>query len=573
MKTRILVLLVLAWLGGGAPDDPLLANGDFEARARGDAIAGWTLELGAQNGATKPESKVELDKKEKHGGKASLRFSGDRNTRGWLIAKQEIPVRPGGDYTLEGWTKTAGVAPNGFGLDNCYIGLVFFDAAGSFLTRDFQFPAKPDSGWTKQRSRLTAGPNAHTGYVYVFLSMLGELWVDDLTLAIEGGEPLPEPELVFAESFTKAKRLPSKFKKEVGATNGPGGTEAQVAVDGEVASDGDRSLRLSGDLNTRKWYSINRTEKAEPGELFRFQASVRAEDVHREGIQFDNLHLRLVFLDKKGDTVGPAQYGQPGDGSYDWKPVVVEGVAPEGTKKVLAGIFLSKSGTAWFDELELWKEEGFPPPYSNWETVKVKGIVLRHAADHPEASRMKAYAQSLRASKAATCQALEVEFEEDITVFLYKSNEEGKLLTGGNLDFADPKGRAVHQGWNSYIGHEMVHVIAHNTLQYGRTGILGEGIAVWLNGQPAERHHRRAQELLGAGELPSVERLLSAFREESNGYPAAGSFCGFLLEAHGLELFKQVYPLEDPSAKAKELVGLSFPEMEADWHELLEKYR
>ena len=131
----------------------------------------------------------------------------------------------------------------------------------------------------------------------------------------------------------------------------------------------------------------------------------------------------------------------------------------------------------------------------------------------------------------------------------------------------------MHQRWNSYIGHEMVHVIAHTTLQYGRTGILGEGLAVWLNGQPPERHHRRAQELLAAGELPSVERLLTAFREEPNGYPAAGSFCGFLIETHGLELFKEVYPLEDPSARAKELVGQSFVEMEADWHALLQKYR
>ena len=119
----------------------------------------------------------------------------------------------------------------------------------------------------------------------------------------------------------------------------------------------------------------------------------------------------------------------------------------------------------------------------------------------------------------------------------------------------------------------MVHVIAHTQLGYGQSGILGEGIAVWLNGQPPERHHRRAQELRANGELPAVERLLSAFREEPNGYPAAGSFCGFLIEAHGLELFKEIYPLQDPSAGASERLGQSLVEMEADWHSLLEKYR
>ena len=47
------------------------------------AIAVLPLTLGAQNGATIPESKVELDAKEKHGGKTSLHLSGDASTRGW----------------------------------------------------------------------------------------------------------------------------------------------------------------------------------------------------------------------------------------------------------------------------------------------------------------------------------------------------------------------------------------------------------------------------------------------------------------------------------------------------------
>ena len=116
-------MLAMLWiatlvLGGGTPLP--LANGGFEEKAAKDgAPTGWTLEMGAQNGATKPESKVELDTKEKHGGKAALHLSGDTSTRGWRILKQPIEVRPGGKYTLEAWTKTVGVKGNGFGIDNC----------------------------------------------------------------------------------------------------------------------------------------------------------------------------------------------------------------------------------------------------------------------------------------------------------------------------------------------------------------------------------------------------------------------------------------------------------------------
>lgn len=144
------------------------------------------------------------------------------------------------------------------------------------------------------------------------------------------------------------------------------------------------------------------------------------------------------------------------------------------------------------------------------------------------------------------------------------------LLTGASLDFADPQNRRVHQRWESYVAHEMVHVIAHNTLQYSKTGILGEGIAVWLNGQYRD-HHGDAKKLLDEGKPPSMKDLLERFRELDQAYPAAGSFCGFLVETCGLDVFKQIYPLPDPSTKLKELEGKSFEELEPDWHEHLRK--
>ncbi len=553
--------------------DKSLLNGSFEDKpSKQDAIPGWTLELGAQNGAPAPESTVEIDRQENHGGKASLHFSGNPGTRGWRIAKQAIEVRPGGEYRLEVWTKTHAVSANGFGLDNCYVGLFLFDANGELVARQLALPTKPDSEWTKHELSLTAPATVRTAYVYAFLSMLGELWVDDLVLSIQGGERIAAPEVVFREDFTKLARLGDDWQRKVGATNGTGGEDSMVEVDFERGAEGSpRSLHLAGSAATLRWSHLLREFPAKPGELFRWSGPVSAENVRAEGPQFQNLHLNLLFLDAGGEPLGQARFAQLEPGTHDWTALAVEAQAPEGAKRVQAGLFLSMSGDAWFDDLELTRAKGVPLPYSDWPTLEGKGVVLRHSPSHPYASQMKAKLSELEQSKKATCRALEVEFPEKITVFLYKDPDEGRRMTGGSLDFADPPGRRVHQRWDSYIGHEMVHVIAHTTLQNSRTGILGEGIAVWLNGQ-ARNHHADARKLLDESKLPSVLDMLERFGELENGYPAAGSFCGFLIETQGLEVFKALYPLEDPSAKLAELKGASFLDLEPAWHEHLRKF-
>lgn len=551
---------------------PLVNNGFEEKTAKDGAPPGWTLELGAQNGATKPESKVEIDSKEKHGGKASLHLSGDTSTRGWRILKQPIEVRPGGKYTLEAWAKTDGIAPNGFGLDNCYVGVFFFDAEGEAAGIQRASPTRPTSAWTKLTVSVTPTARARKGYVYVFLSMLGDLWVDDLALSIEGGERIPAPVVVFTEDFAKQKTLSSEWKKKVGATNGTGGEDSVLRIDNARGSEGSpNSLHLAGGANTMRWTHLTREFPAEPGDLFRWSAVAKAENVRREGPQFANLHVNLVFLDGKANAIGAARFGSLEAGTHDWTPLAVEGTAPEGTKKVAVGVFLSMSGDAWFDRFELTREKGLPVPYGDWITLTGKGVTLRYSPQDPHANEMKAKLAELEQSKRTTCRALEVEFPDMITVFLYASAAQGKELTGGDLDFADPKNRRVHQSWDSFIGHEMVHVIAHNALQYGKTGILGEGIAVWLNGQRGN-HHTVARELLDKKGLASITDLLQRFREVKDSYPASGSFTGFLIETYGLDVFKEIYPLDDPSARLKELKGKSFDELEADWHAHLAKF-
>ena len=461
--TLLLALALVAAQDGG------LVNPGFERPLE----EGWTVAIGATNGGESPASTVERDEDEAHGGRASLHFSGDGATRGWRIVKQDLPLHPGGRYELSAWTKTAGVTREGNQFHNCYLMLIFRDAAGSTAARVFDTPGLPTSDWTRRTVRTTAPWHATEAELMIFLSMTGDFWVDDLELSIEEGA---ERELLFRETFEKAKKLPSKWKTRIGARNGSGGEDSRIEVDAERgAGDSKRSLRLSGNADTRRWHHVNRTAKVETGRVYQLEADVRTNGVAQEGIQFANLHMNLQFLDKKGNPLATAAFEDLGTGDSVWTRRAVRATAPDGAASVRAGLFLSMTGTVWFDDVELWSQPNDDERYTDWEVLGSKEVYLRYPPDHPNAKEMKAYLRRLRDSRAATCRALKVDFPEPITVFIYTDNDQGRRLTGGSLDFADPKGRKVHQGWNSYIGHEMVHVIAHNQLGYGKTGILGGG--------------------------------------------------------------------------------------------------
>src|SRR5262249_55464060 len=152
--------------------------------------------------------------------------------------------------------------------------------------RQLVLPKQPDEAWTKRTLDLTAAPNAHKAYVYVLLSMLGDLWVDDLALTITGGERPGGPELLVREDFPDAKHPRRGWKKKIGANNGTGGNDSKVEIDPERgAADSPRSLHLSGDAATLHWNHLSREFPAEPGQLWHWSGKVASEDVRREGPQ------------------------------------------------------------------------------------------------------------------------------------------------------------------------------------------------------------------------------------------------------------------------------------------------
>ncbi len=553
-----------------------LANGDFEATTSTGAIPHWTLEVGARNGGTDAASRVDLDTSVRHGGQASLHFSGDDKVRTWLAASQEFEGRPGATYTLGAFAKTLNVrSEKGQGTNvqqysNAYVAIFLRSADGQIVAKDYARATLPTADWEKVTAKVTAPETTRSAEVYVFLSMSGDMWVDDLDLDVAGGKALPPPELVLSEGFENATTMPAQWNEVLGASNAPGGPRSLIALDPDVGESGSpRSLHLSGDGSTTKWFQCVREFEALPGDTFYLAASFKTKDVRKEGLQFPNLHMGLAFRGMDGRSLGSAVYASGPLGTNDWKRVEARALAPEGTTKVELSAFLSMSGDAWIDRIELKRRGGGTPAYGDWMTMDSQHVLVRYPKDHPRRSDMRAYAARLDAAYEAIRTKLGIDFNDKVTVFLYVSDEQGRRFTGRTLAFAAPEDRTVHQKIDNTIGHELVHVLAL-AVGYAQVPLFGEGLAVWLDGETEQSHHDRAAQLLRDQKLPSLENLLAHFRaDEAVTYPAAGSFVGFVIETCGIDALKRIYLAPDPVASAPVTLGHGLDELDQMWRGFL----
>ena len=577
----MLVTLALCWILAAAQGE-LVGNAGFEEQgSRDDPVPSWTLVIGARNGGEEPVSEVSLDRKVRHSGRSSLHFSADRKTFAFQIISQEIEARPGGTYRLSSFVRTKNVRHerNAKGINqfnNCYLALFLFDANGEVVARDVGTPTKPyTEDWESLTLQVMAPDSVRRAEVKMFLSISGDVWFDDLHVEIDGGRLVPAPAPVFHDDLEGIKSLPSSWLLEEGARNGGDSPESTIEIARRKgAGKSKHSMHLSGSKKTLLWRSANRYFAATPGDAFLFSATVSAEQVKAEenvlGVQqFANFHLRIVFFDDEGKTLGAPQFVHPGFGTYDWKQVAVRAVAPEGATRGLVGIFLSVSGEAWIDDLELTRQPGGTPAFEGWRSLETARLVLRFPPDHALAGEMGSYGARLEEALDRITSVLGVEVSDPITVYLYRDASQGRALTGRDLAYAEPERRAVHQDASHTPGHELAHVVALQ-LGYAQTGLLGEGLAVWLNGASPEAHHERARELLAKGEPPSMDELLGDFRGQTSGYPAAGSFCGWLIETHGLDALSRLYPSKDLDAAAQAALGRSMADLDTAWRRSLQ---
>jgi len=123
--------------------------------------------------------------------------------------------------------------------------------------------------------------------------------------------------------------------------------------------------------------------------------------------------------------------------------------------------------------------------------------------------------------------------------------------------------------------HEMVHIYAPHDNRF-----LAEGLAVYLHTRLAanrafpnfdeELHRAAARNLAKAPSLQALDavrtpRPLSTVMDEQTAYILAGSYVGFLIERHGLDLFRKLYGTGNYAA----VYGKAFDLMEGEWRNSL----
>jgi hypothetical protein len=140
----------------------------------------------------------------------------------------------------------------------------------------------------------------------------------------------------------------------------------------------------------------------------------------------------------------------------------------------------------------------------------------------------------------------------------------------------------VHPGGVPDFGmavHENTHIYMYLNWSDESTSFMSEGIAKHVEAMATDReeNHRMTVDFLKSQELFPLEELLPhnigiAGAKTTVGYPASGSFSGFLIEKFGMKRFKDAYILESRSEEAKErentwlkAFGKSLEDLEKEW--------
>lgn len=152
----------------------LLPNGDFRDWTDGRPD-GWKVDIGAMNGADQPKSEIiQLDG-------PALALRGNASTMAWHSLSQELSLRKGRTYTLEFEARSENVQRQGRQHDNCFVGLMSFDANGNRADMPIQDLSRVPR-WKKHRIDFRVPPNAETTQALIFLSKSGTLSVKNLSV-------------------------------------------------------------------------------------------------------------------------------------------------------------------------------------------------------------------------------------------------------------------------------------------------------------------------------------------------------------------------------------------------------
>ena len=211
--------------------ESLVVNGDLLAWTDG-VPDDWTVGVGAKNGGERPGSEVEaID-----GGGVVLR--GTATTMAWHNLSQDLALEGGKTYAVSFEARSKGVRREGRQYDNCYVGLMSFDAAGERVEMAIQDVSRVPR-WKRHRVNYAVPRNAARTQLLVFLSKSGELAVKNVRVVeATAGDAFAEltESLMRNYSFSALKaidwrRFTDRFRADAEAAESP---EAFADVIGEM---------------------------------------------------------------------------------------------------------------------------------------------------------------------------------------------------------------------------------------------------------------------------------------------------------------------------------------------------
>lgn len=251
-----------------------------------------------------------------------------------------------------------------------------------------------------------------------------------------------------------------------------------------------------------------------------------------------------------------------------------------------------------------WEQSGQPPESKdlisrlhlkikgNFEKVETANFHIRFRSEVLPAQEMQALAQTnekaitflfdcFKEDKDLKWQKEFIVYFRDFDSKLFYTHHRGMGLSSDEGIFNVQKGGVPQLG---LAVHENMHTLA--SLNWGSSSsFLSEGIAKHAEALATNKddNHLQSIKYMKEGKLFPLEELLTfdigvSGLKTQVGYPAGGSFVGFLIEAYGLSAFKNVYALESrpPEEKEKEnswekAYGKSLQVLEKEWHHWLSK--
>lgn len=144
----------------------------------------------------------------------------------------------------------------------------------------------------------------------------------------------------------------------------------------------------------------------------------------------------------------------------------------------------------------------------------------------------------------------------------------------------------VHKGEvpdYALAAHENAHILAG--MNWGSsTSFLNEGVGKYAEAMASEKNKNHLQTIrfMKENKLFPLEEMLDfqigiSGLKTDVGYPAAGSFVGFLIENYGLKAFKKVFALENRTKEERKkksswetAYGKPLQHLEKEWHHWLE---